>query len=403
MNDKIVFNGRTQKVLSIVFAALLWFFVITEQNPDITKEFVIPVKLINMSYLERNNMVLMDDPATFKITLKIKDKKNTLDKLNYTVLRAVADLTGHKTPGENAVNVIIEGIPQGMSPISVSSSFVKVRLEPKIKIQRTIEAKISGAPLTGFATMSSTQIPNDVLITGPESQINKIVTVKADVDITDVNSDVKRILPIRVLDEQGRDVTGIQLEPSNVEIRIPVSPTKKVPIKLNVVGKPAGGFKENGIAVFPREVQIVGRRDLLANIDRIEAELINIEGITVDMDTEISLQLPEGIELVNKHERFRVFIDVEKIAVKELEIANIDIVNMDQELEIDTMQDKLRVAVRGSETDLADINNNIRFYVDLGNAKEGSNVVNVMWQKPNDIEIIDLTPTQMEIVLKKKQ
>ncbi|HYE09023.1 MAG TPA: hypothetical protein VEF53_02460, partial [Patescibacteria group bacterium] len=100
MNDKFLNKDVTIRILSVMLALLLWFYVITEQNPEITKDITIPVRLINTVFIEKSSMVLANDPNSFKVTLKLKGKNNVLDKLNETTVDAIADMEGHRLKGE---------------------------------------------------------------------------------------------------------------------------------------------------------------------------------------------------------------------------------------------------------------------------------------------------------------
>ena len=72
MNNKLINKDYTIRILSVMLALLLWFYVITEQNPEITKDVTVPIRLINTVFLEKSNMVIVNDTDNFELTMRIK-------------------------------------------------------------------------------------------------------------------------------------------------------------------------------------------------------------------------------------------------------------------------------------------------------------------------------------------
>ena len=401
MSDKLLNKDMTIRIFSVMLALLLWFYVITEQNPEITKDITIPVRLINAVFIEKSNMVLANDVESFKLTLKIKGKNSVLEKLNDTTVDAIADMEGHRLKGENYIKININGIPEGVNIQWKSAESLKVILEQKISVQKSVQANIMGNPSQGLAAMAPMVAPNDVVIMGAESQVNKIKTVRVDVDIASVNMEVKKILPVRVLDENGKDIQNITIEPSNVEVSIPVENTKRVRLQMDVSGQPAAGYMISNISVQPEEILITGKQQALEGINILETEKIDITEGTTDISKEVKLVMPEGVELVNTNEKVSVFVKIEKITTSEITIDNFEHVNLAEGLELESIKGSIGVSLRGAESQLRDAANTIKFFVDLKHATEGSNVLNVSWEAPIGIEIVNMSPQQVVAVLKK--
>lgn len=403
MNENSITSNLTIKILALVFAIFLWYYVITEQNPVITKEFSIPIKLINLEYIDKNNMVLLEDPSSFVVTIKVKGNSNVLDKVNENTVLATADVSGHKAKGENYVRVDISDLPEGVSILRKSIENIKITLDPRISVQSPVAVNVTGNPSQGLAAMTPQPNPTDVLITGAETQVNKVKTVRIDVDIAGVNSDVKKVLPVRLFDAEGKEVTGIQVDPKNVEVSVPIAGAVRLPIRLDMVGTAPDGYTVSEPSIFPREILVTGKPEALNGITYIKTEKIDITGISQDIDREVKLEMPPGVELVNKNETLKVFIDIEKTVTKQIVIDNIELRNLDPSLVLDGNPGNLQLTVRGPESVINEAPANMKFYVDLRHGVEGSNMVNVMWEKPEEIEIVDMSTQQLTIMLKKAQ
>ena len=155
----------TGKILSVLLATMLWLYVITEQNPVVYKDIALPVKLVNVESLAVNNITMMDNNE-FKVSLKMKGNKNTLDRVNNSTITATADLKDQKVKGEFLVPIQISGVPMGIDIISMSSGTIKVTLDNVISIAMPVAIKITGNPLQGMAAMTPTASPTEVNIKG---------------------------------------------------------------------------------------------------------------------------------------------------------------------------------------------------------------------------------------------
>lgn len=403
MSDKLINKDVTKRIVSVMLALLLWFYVITEQNPDITKDITIPVKLVNTVFLEESNMVLVSDPSSFRLTLKIKGKNKVLEKLNESTVEAAADMEGHRLKGDNFIKINIDGIPEDVNILQKSMESLKVVLEPKVNIQKGVQVNLMGNPSQGLASMAPVMVPNDVVIMGPESLIQKIRSVRVDVDISGATGEVKKILPVRVLDENGKDIKNISIDPGNVEVSIPIEKTKAVSVEMDLAGEPAEGYKINGFSLEPKEILITGNQQALAGINSLKTEKIDITGRTADVSGEVGLVVPKGIEIVNDSDKVNISVDIEKIVTSEITIGNFEYLNLSQGLELDSVQEEIVVTVRGAESQIRDAAKNIEFFIDLKNATEGSNTLDVLWEAPEGIEVLNVLPNQAVIVLKKSE
>lgn len=401
MNKKLLNKDYTIRILSVMLALLLWFYVITEQNPEITKDIIIPVRLINTVFLEKNNMVMVNDTDNFELTLRIKGKKNVLDKLNAGTVNATADLEGHNQKGENFLSISIGGIPEEVDILMKSLDSLKIILEPKISVQKSVRLNIMGNPTYGMAAMTPSLTPGDIMVTGAESQINSIQDVRVDVDIASANAEISKVLPVRVLDKTGKDIQNIVVEPGNVKVNIPIEDTKRVSLSLDIIGQPAQGYVVSSTTVQPEEIFVTGKKEILTGINSLKTEKIDITGESAVISKKVRLITPEGTEIVDD-ENVSISINIEKIITTEIMIKDLEYVNLPGDMELVSIQGDIKVTLRGAESRIVDAPRTVKYYVNLKDAVEGSNVRNVLWEAPQGIEVIGVSPAQAEVMLIKK-
>lgn len=402
MSKKVVIKDTTIKILSIIFAILLWFYVITEQNPVVPKEITIPVKITSMEALDKYDMILLDDSNSFSINLKLKGKKEILDTVNSNTINAYADISGYREQGEHYVPVVISGIPEGISITSKTNQTVKINIDKKMISQRAVTAKITGNPVAGLAYMTPELTPSEVVLTGAESLINKIKSITVEIDIAGASNNVIKRLPVRLLDEAGKDVSGVQINPQFINVTVPIANTKRIPINLVLEGSAGEGYIISEQSVQPKEILVTGDQQVLDSLTTINTTTLKVNNLVEDTELEVKLDLPSGVKMVNENEEIKVVLDIQKLVTITIEISKIEYRNLSLRYKLgEDPSRNIVVKLRGAEDIINQAAENIILYVDLRNAKEGVDSYEILWDKTSKFEILEILPQQISIDIRK--
>ena len=127
MEKSRFFNKNfTPKVVSIIFALVMWLYVMGEVNPESIQEWKnVRVELLNIEELRQSGLTIIGQ-TDFTVNVRVKGKRTELNKLTSNDMRVTADLRGFKK-GVNSVpleysaptNIIIEDI----SPKEIKVTF----------------------------------------------------------------------------------------------------------------------------------------------------------------------------------------------------------------------------------------------------------------------------------------
>lgn len=392
----------TARILSILLATMLWLYVITEQNPVIYKDLSIPVKLINIESLSKNDFILLDKEP-FVASIKLKGNKNILDRLNKNTVSATSDLKGINSKGLIEIPIEISGIPVGVDISWTSSSTIKFNVDNIISEVIPLEIKVTGNPLQGMAAMIPIANPTEIMVKGAESLIRTIKSAIVQVDISSSNSEVNQKLPVQIFDSQGNPVDDISINPEQVDIVIPIENTKRVMVETDYDINTAAGYVLTDISIQPKEIYIAGKKEILNTISTIKTEKVELKEAKTFVEKEVSLLLPEGIELANKSEKILLSANIEKITEKSIEANTISIKNISENFSADIQPTYIKASLRGPESlvNAWDINNT--FYVDLKDLTEGTYNVQILYDIPEQVEIRELYPNLVMVTVKKKE
>jgi YbbR domain-containing protein len=285
-------------LLSLVLAALLWFYVTSLENPAQVTQF-------NSLSLE-----VRDLPSNVKVInalptvgVSVQASQSIMNSLREADIKPYIDLNllgagVHEVP----VGVDVNGLAdRNAINLSVVPRSVQVQLEIQATRVYTVAANIVGAPAFGYSVEPPQVEPSQVKITGSESDINRIAQVLVTVDIEQRAATQRGFKNPVALDASGQEVTGLTFEPATVQVVVPIKLLlnyKLVPVHVPVVGNPAPGYSAFEIKLDPTNVTICcAANEILEPVLQLETEPVSITGTTSTVVTTTRLILPTGVEL----------------------------------------------------------------------------------------------------------
>lgn len=158
------------KLLSLGITLLLWF-VVTGQNTPINTHASVQLRFIRPDSLEISN----DPPRSVDVLLT--GSKHKLDELDRTSLIATIDITDQRA-GERILRLAdrahMDLLPEGVKIDAFQPSAISIRLEPIVRKELPIEARIEGVPADGYEVYASRLSKAMVTATGPASKLDAI-------------------------------------------------------------------------------------------------------------------------------------------------------------------------------------------------------------------------------------
>jgi YbbR domain-containing protein len=167
------------KLLSLVFALVLWFFVMGEQKLEVG--YVVQLELKNVP---PGMMVANEVPSL--VDVRVSGPRTLLTNLRPKDISLSVDLRDLQ-PGLTSFKRLEErlNIPSALKVTRLSPSFVDVKLERVKEKSVPIRAVLSGTPAEGCKIGAVQISPNQVVVEGAESElkdINEVVTEEVDVE-----------------------------------------------------------------------------------------------------------------------------------------------------------------------------------------------------------------------------
>lgn len=200
------------KLLSLVFALILWFFVMGERRVEVG--YTVPLELKNVP----SGMMIANEVPSL-VDVRLSGPRTMLMNLSPSDISISVEL-GDLKPGLTSFKRLEErlNIPSGLKVTRLSPSFVDVRLD-RVKTKTVpVEAIFAGTPAQGHNLRDLQIKPPRVEIEGAESELKDVNEVQTEpVDIEGVKESFALIVP---LDYQGR--YSHLKEDQTVELRVEI-------------------------------------------------------------------------------------------------------------------------------------------------------------------------------------
>lgn len=289
-------------LISVLLAVLVWVSATVTNDPNQRGVFSgIPLEITGKSSeLVLTNNISSEVEATLNAPKSIWDQLNK----NPGLIRAWIDLED-LAAGEHTLPVQIEVDASPVRIISSEPEDIEVVLEPLVEKQFSVQLSARGETPLGYQQGEAEVSPELVTITGPESAVNMVSQVVATVDVAGASQTVNTMVPVRVVDENGAEVTDVQVSPKSVNAVVPISILggyKNVAVKLMATGQVASGYRLTSITVNPPTVTVFSSDPKLVNElpGFVETKMVDISELTADSEFNVELNLPEGISLVSE-------------------------------------------------------------------------------------------------------
>lgn len=340
------------QLVCVLLSFGLWIYVTNIENPIKSYELnKVPVEIKNSDNLKSSGLTLSPN-QNFYVNLKIEGSSQDLfsiDKEDFKISVDLNELVLKK--GENKVMVRIEEAPQDIKIKNSTGLTIRINTEEYKTKEVPVKSKINVISKSGYYVATPIFSPDIVLVSGPESLVDRVTSVVAEAEESNAVKTIIKNYTVIPVDDNYKEVIGVQLSQKWVEATIEINEGKTVPIKINVIGTIQNDLKLKSISSDTTEIGITGPKSILDSISEIGTENIDISQIKDNTSIEVKLKIPDGILIHNGQNNINVNILVEKKKTKEITI-NYSIIGQQEGISIVPDKNNITIEVIGFEDDI---------------------------------------------------
>lgn len=330
--NKLLYNDKFVMCFSIFAAFVLWIIVSsTSSDPDVKTITDISISIPKLS----DNLQVMSQEDV-KAEIRVKGNKLIIGSIQSSDILVSADVSEVTKPGEYKLKLSAkkQGIMNDYEfDSTVTPSTINVYVDRYIEKEFTIEENVS-AKADGTHLLRSKELAHDtVKISGAETVINKIKTVKAEYNAAEILTKTTSFnVPLHFYDSNGEELKSdyITAEFNAVEVTVPVLKVKSVPIKVEFTNIPdSWEMPDNWIKVgFPEEgtILLAAADEVIDRITEVKTEPIDLSQISSSRTTisNVALEVPSSCTNVNRLETVTLNLNMKNFTSKEFTVKNVE-------------------------------------------------------------------------------
>ena len=293
---KLLKSDNFLKLLSLIIAIGLWFYVVQVHNPDIEKTFRnVPVVFAQKNALEARDLILLND-KDLEIDIEIKGNRKNVMNLSSSDITVIADVGAIEKTGTHTVVTTVV-LPYGnLEVINKRPSTLNVEVDDLVT--ETFKLKINpiGDLAEGCEIDSIKSSLETIEVTGAKTILGGIDSVVVDLDVTGADSDISESIVPKIYDSNGKEISTsyVKFSVENIDVKCKILKTKTVPLRPDYHPQSTtDGYIYHYNDEDMPSIRIQGPTDIIDNITFVETTPIislNEEG-----ETEVTLRLPENV------------------------------------------------------------------------------------------------------------
>jgi YbbR domain-containing protein len=240
----IIFENIVTKIISVIIAFVIWFYVIESQRVEISLR--LPIEYVT----EKNVSVANDAPRFVNVKVFIP---KAFSKFVQRQSNIKVNLSGYEV-GLASYKFFPENftLPPGGRVLEISPEEISFRLESIKRIQVPIRLALTGSPKSPYRVKKAILVPEQVWISGPESRVQAIKEVLTKpIDVSALTENVEQNLELDLTNigvaYSGSDVPRVKIE---IESSKEVSRFRLRNVEIKVLSEHQVRLSEKSVVAF---------------------------------------------------------------------------------------------------------------------------------------------------------
>lgn len=295
MIDRLLHNNTAAKIISILLAFVLWFYITGDTRNAVSSESTRPFDRLPITVYNLPDFHVITEMER-EVDIVLQGSAEDLADITLDNLDIYVDLSGFRE-GQHTVRVR-SSVPPDIKIQKLSPSSITVVIEEVVTSQMEVIPVLKGEPGEGLIAGEVTVEPQNVLVKGTRNVLSQVNEVVVMIDVDGAVSEIKGAFPVTALDAQGREVDGVEIEPEEVEVYVDVQlPEAEFFIEVVWEGELPEGLEVKEVSVEPKIVTLSGLRENLEMLETVKTFPVNLTDREESFSYEVDLEVPQGTSL----------------------------------------------------------------------------------------------------------
>lgn len=291
------------RVIAVLAAVIAWFAVMISNMTDTNRTiYNVPVQINYEGSTPQNLGLQMIGENEIMVTVYVTGKNSkvqrlTADDFNASIsLNAVNQAQSYTLPIEvtkktNDPDYQITGFSEA------TATLVFDKIVSKEFTLQISAPKLSGAD--GYIMQQPYADVENIVVTGPQNEIDKVdrCTLTLENEDENLTESLQVIGTPVLLDKNGAAITSenITIEPSTVEVTVPIYKTKQMTLRPEFINVPKGfPLEELDYTLSQNAILVSASPDIIDNQDDIMLDPIDFRTVDIGKEYTLDVVLPAG-------------------------------------------------------------------------------------------------------------
>lgn len=303
---RIVSHNLVWKILSVLVAVLMWSYIVSADS-SITRTRTlsgVEVSLSGQSVLQSRLLaVLLDgDEALETVRVRVKVPQADYARVNANNVSVELDLSKVRQTGRQEVELV--GTTAYGEVVQIVPSTLEVDIEPMDTRVVPVNVELQNTDVDQYYYVVDQRNPSQLTISGASSVVQRIAQAQALVNVEGMTASRNVSVKYALLDEEGREVTQMVSKPTaSVMVGLSIDPIARLNVDTSLETATTGtlpeGYKITRVEVQPEVITVAGDESLLAELDQLTFEQVNVTGRTQSFSTVAAVNALDAMKYVS--------------------------------------------------------------------------------------------------------
>lgn len=294
------------KIVSLLFAMLIWGYVMVEVNPKRVKTITdVPISFSGESSLHDRGLAVRGDRDDILRNVTVRVKVQLTDYTGLDASDISASVSLRPVNKADTYKLKIDATSSLGTVENVSPSEITIEVDELATMLVPIDVEYSGELPEGYWKSEPTLASQSINVSGPRDDVSTISKAICTIDLEDRTTSYNEAILLKYVDKNGDEIdTALFLDTlPSVVVKMDVMRIVELPINAAdaVLGADAlpANYEVYDVVATPPTVRVVGSENALSGLTGIKIENIDVSGSTSSVQQNVVITAPEGTTLLD--------------------------------------------------------------------------------------------------------
>lgn len=296
-----LYSNWPYKLVSLLFAVLLWAYVLGEVNPEREKTLSnVSVQFTGIQQLNEQNLTTTEslDGMAQNVRVSLRAPRQDLSLLSEQYVTLTADLSRITSEGTFSIPIVARTSLGRI--VAFEPSEIEVQVERQVTKTIPVNIVTTGKLDEALWMDSPRTSTQQLIVVGAASVVDRIVEARVPLDLSTLTTSINRAVDYVLCDAEGKEVSeGSYTVDRDVMLAISVYEKRLLPVDVenSITGRDhiREGYEITEIIANPEKIWVAASAETFDNLKSIPFETIDLANKDVDTTYRLALRMPENV------------------------------------------------------------------------------------------------------------